>query len=130
MRKLYWLAVGLCMCLASEGIAFSMQIRMAYQRHNINELIFVRMDGTNLNAFYACDPDGYYHRVSRRELVGKARSKIVKIEWNQVLLETPYLDVSGQWLLNKQWKKIVPHLSKDAQCPLTKEDKRLLKLDQ
>jgi hypothetical protein len=119
-------AVVICAYLGSERCAFSMQIRMAYQRHTIDELIFVRMDHLNLNEFYACDPDGYYHRITKRNAVGKMPSKILKIERSQVLLEIPYLGNNGEWLSKKQWKKIVPHLSKDDKCPLTKEDKKML----
>jgi hypothetical protein len=86
--------------------------------------------GIVLNEFYACDPDGYYHRITKRDAVGKMPSKILKIERSQVLLETAYLDGSGEWLLKKHWKKIVPHLSKYDKCPPTKEDKKLLKLDE
>ncbi len=122
-------AVIVCAYLGSENYAFSMQIRMAYQRHNVDELTFVRMDHSNLNGFYACDPDGYYHRISKRDAVGKIPSKILKVERSQVLLETPYVDGNGQWMSKKQWKKIVPHLSNDDKCPLTKEDKKLIELD-
>jgi hypothetical protein len=121
-------AVMVCAYFGYEGSAFSMQIRMAYQRYESNEFNFVRMDRRNLNEFYACDPDGYYHRITKRDVVGKEFSKILKIEWNQVLLESPYVDGNGVWLLKKHWKKIDTHLDANDKCPLTKDDRKILKL--
>jgi hypothetical protein len=95
-------ALSLCGNIAGASVA-----PMASERFGIEEYVLGQLDrSAKHKGIVACDPDGYRHRIEIDDLIGREKTKLIKVEATRALFAIPK-EKNGTWEIVKEWRVIL-----------------------